>query len=93
MKHKGARLTSLSEHLGLAFVPVFGLPEAVGQRAVIEAFPVGDGGGTPEDPAGERPLDVCFRVLWRPPYTAGIRASTIPTYQLDPKGIALSSKL
>ena len=45
MKHKGARLTSVPEHLGLAFVPVFGLPEAAGQRAVVEAFPVGDGAG------------------------------------------------
>ncbi len=44
------RLTSLPEHLGLAFVPVFGLPEAAGQRAVVEAFPAGDGRGTPEDP-------------------------------------------
>jgi hypothetical protein len=49
-KINAARLTSVPEHLGLAFVPVFGLPEAVGQRAVVEAFPVGDGGGTPEDP-------------------------------------------
>jgi hypothetical protein len=45
-----ARLTSLPEHLGLALVPVLGLLEAAGQRAVVEAFPVGDGGGTPEDP-------------------------------------------
>jgi hypothetical protein len=50
MKHKGARLTSLPENLRLTLVPVFGLPEAAGQRAVVEAFPVGDGGGTPEDP-------------------------------------------
>ena len=49
-KIDAAWLTSFPEHLGLALVPVLGLPEAAGQQAVVEAFPVGDGGGTPEDP-------------------------------------------